>query len=521
MSPRVLCVHLPHLAADRARRDDLDIAAAGDERPLALTQRVGASVLVERACPRAERCGVRAGMTLGQAQALAPGLRAQPSAAHRDEALLLRLAHWALRFSPAVEPCAPDALLLDITGCAHLFGGEAPLARQLIGGLAQQGLHARAGVADTVGAAYALATTGADAIVVAPAGQACAYLAPLPPEALRIDGQAATRLAMLGVRTIGDLLMLPRSTLPARFGSQLVRRLRQALGEVPEPLAAHADESPPAAQTAFEAPVRDGETIRFVLSQLLEDVYAQLERRALALRALECVLIYEDRPPTAQAIGLSHASRSWRHVTSLAAQRIARLDPSPGVCGLRLIASETSRWRGAQADMFAAAAPGDDEAVGCLVDRLINRLGEAAVVRAELVDDHQPEAAFRYVMVAERGLTADGQDARPTREFAANKHDTGTPGARIAQPRPLRLLSRPTPVRVIALLPDGPPTWIATTDGEHRIARAWGPERIETGWWRGPDVQRDYFRLATESGGQLWVFHERRSRQWYLHGVFA
>ncbi|RMF80148.1 MAG: DNA polymerase Y family protein [Planctomycetota bacterium] len=518
MPRRMLCVHFPHLSADRARRDDLELAATAEQaRPLVLTRRAGAAVIVERVCPRAQQRGVRSGMTLAQAQALAPNLCARPSAAHRDAALMRRLTHWALRFSPVVEVFTSDALLLDITGCAHLFGGEAPLARQVVGGLAQQGLHAKAAVADTPGAAYALATAGTDAIIVVPVGQTCAYLAPLPPSALRIEPHAVERLDMLGVRTIGDLLMLPRSTLPARFGAQLVRRLRQALGEAPEPLTPSEDEPLPVAQTAFETPVRDGQTIRFVLQRLLNDLYAQLERRDLALRGLQCVMTCEDRAPAVQTISLSHASRSWRHVSSLAVERVAQLDPTPGVCGLRLIACETTRWRGVQNHLFSSASPRSDEEIGCLVDRLINRLGEAAVVRAELVDDHQPERAFQYVPVAQGRLDARGAaDAdAPTR-----RPDQPPPGSS-AQPRPLRLLPRPAPLKVIALLPDGPPTWVATANREYPIASACGPERIETGWWRGPDVQRDYFRLTTEHGGQLWVFRDCRSGRWYLHGVFG
>ena len=236
---RVLCLHLPYLPTDRARRDNPDLlpcsaggldaaSAKGAEvhrleagatqagRPLVLIRRVGSSLIVEHVDTRGQRLGLRVGMTLGQAQAIVPELLALEHEPRQDRALLERLAHWALRFSPIVQPVEPDTLLLDITGCQRLFGGEANIARQAYDGLRAQGFHVRAAIADTVGAAYALASASSDAIVIAQPGQTSAYLAPLPPAALRIEPDVAERLDSLGVRTIGDLLMLPRASLPAK-----------------------------------------------------------------------------------------------------------------------------------------------------------------------------------------------------------------------------------------------------------------------------------------------------------------
>ncbi len=195
---------------------------------------MGAALVVAEVCPQARAAGLRAGLTLGQAQAIVPELVAREHEPARDRAALVRLADWAVRFSPIVEPVEPDALLVDITGCELLFGGEERLARQVVAGLARRGFTARVAVADTVGAAQALACSEREELCLVPAGQGSAYLAPLPPETLRIEAAVAERLAALGVRTIGDLLTLPRATLPARFGAGLVQRLRQALGEVVE-----------------------------------------------------------------------------------------------------------------------------------------------------------------------------------------------------------------------------------------------------------------------------------------------
>ena len=518
---------MPYLATDRARRDALPPRDEDESAPggLALTRRVGASLIVERACPKARQLGVRAGMTLGQAQAIAPELAALPSETHRDQALLRQLARWALRFSPAVEPVEPDTLLIDVTGCERLFAGEANIARQAVGGLLRQGFHARAAIAETVGAAQALAFAGDEPTVVVPNGQISAYLAPLPPLALRIDPRTGERLAAVGVRSIGDLLMLPRAALPARFGTQLVLRLQQALGEVFEGINGFAPENVPQAGAGFEGPVFDPRAIQSVVKKLLNDVFAQVLEQERALRRIDCAVYYENAPPALLSVGLSRASRSQTHVGELLARRLEEVDPSPGVSGLMLTAHETSLWKPEQAELFeegfgvqgsgfGADAERDAEELGCLVDRIANRLGYAAVVRPVLLDDYQPEAAFRYVSVADAGLVPENVAAGVSPAVDARN-------APAPPMRPLRLLPRPLPIRVIALLPDGPPTWFACRGREYVIVRAWGPERLETAWWRGADIRRDYFRAATETGEHFWIYHAAETGGWHLHGVFV
>jgi protein ImuB len=508
-----------------------------------LTRRVGSSLMVEQVDAGARRLGLHAGMTLGQARAMVPELLSLEHEPQHDRAVLAQLANWALRFSPIVEPVEPDTLLLDITGCQRLFGGEHNIAQQARGGLLRQGFHTRAAVADTVGAACALATASDEPIAIAPPGQTRARLAPLPPVALRIEADVVQRLDTLGVRTIGDLLRLPRASLPARFGSQLVRRLRQALGEVYEEVTAHACEQPPAARIAFETPLRDLQAAQAVTGRLLDELFAQLVGRTLALRRVDCVLIYEQASPTVLAVGLSRASRAWRHVRELVRRRLETADLSPGLIGLRLVARETSRWKPGQIDLFEPCDPSGEEELGCLLDRLANRLGPHAVVQAELVDDYQPEAAFRYVPVgeaerrnSERGSVLRSREPsfrakREVRPSSASKPDSsvvptlsGLPrndSGACVRPRPTRVLRRPLPIRVIALVPDGPPTWFALPGREHVVARAWGPERIETAWWRGPDVRRDYFRVSSETGEQFWIYRSAKDGRWFLHGVFA
>jgi protein ImuB len=530
---RILCLHLPYLATERVRRDAA--WAAEPARPLALTRPVGSSLVVEQACPRARQLGLRPGLSLAQAQALAPKLIVLAYDPQRDQAALEQLARWALRFSPLVEPVTPDTLLIDITGCQRLFDSEENIARQAVNGLAKQGFRARAAVADTIGAAYALAAAGDEPLSVAPVRQTSAYLAPLPPIALRVAPRVGEQLEALGIRSIGDLLMLPRASLPARFGSQLVLRWQQALGEVFEGVTPYPPEDVPRAYQPWEVPVTDFQPVSQAAGQLLADVLVQLRRRAAALRRLECVLYYERTAPLVISIGLARASREHSHIQELLTQRLERADLSPGVTGLLLLAHETSRWPGGQDDLFEPRTPGDDEALGCLVDRLAGRLGHEALVRPWLVDDYQPEMAFRYVPVAEAGCEPRPSDSERTLRHSERCEESSPVShaglassvvrqggrTRNDERRPLRLVARPVPIRVIAVVPDGPPAWMWYNGRQYVVVRAAGPERLETAWWRGSDVRRDYFRVAVASGEQFWIFHAAAEGRWYLHGVFT
>lgn len=547
---RILCLYLPHLATQRLRTAPssatsqsgswgMDFQSVTPHGPLVLTRCVGNTIRLECVCPLGQRLGLRPGMTLTEAQALAPNLTACEHDSLCDEQFLDDLAAWALRFSPLVQPLPPETLLIDITGCQRLFRGEHNLVRQALDGLRSHGLTARAAIADTIGAAFALATSGGREVVLVPEGQTSAYLASLPPAALRIEPQVVERLLEVGLRTIADLLMLPRSVLPARFGSQLVLRLQQALGEIYEPLIPYQPRQPSSAQLAFDSPVTDLAAIQSAAAGLLERVCDAVFARGEALHKLEVHVQREHRPPRLLEIALARPSRSTAHIGGLLAGKLERLDLSTGVAALRLIARETARWTGRQEELFdpghsevlnygpsraphhdqeetspaVAAAKRQqadpDEALATLIDRIADRLGHSAILRPRLVDDYQPELAWRYVPVAQAGL--GGLHLSPGASTAA------PPGLA----RPLQLLRQPLPIRVIALFPEGPPVWLRLDGREQQVLAAWGPERIETGWWRGPDVRRDYFRVLIESGGQLWVYHDRCTNRWHLHGRFC
>ncbi len=547
---RVLCLYMPYFATDRARSSAPPHASASAlDGPLVLTQRVGRSVWVQRVCSRAREQGVRTGITLGQAHALAPVLAALEHDPRDQAAALAQLADWALRFSPLVQTQHDDTLLLDISGSQRLFGSEQNLANQALGGLARRGYQARAAIADTVGAAYALASSGPQMLQIAPPEQSCAALAGLPPASLRLDDDTLRQLEMLGLRTIGDLLMLPRASLPARFGPQLVLRLQQALGEVHEGVCTHLPHAPTQVQLRFEAALHDRATLEAAAAELLRELLETIVCAGRALRQIDCALIHEHEPPTVLTINAARASRNQAHLLELLQRQFERLagassrprrytEPARsaaparirlhlGVCAMTLTATQTARYNPAQGDLFEPRDPRDNEAFGVLLDRLANRLGHEALRCARLEDDYQPEFAYRWLPYLEAGDRADADQSNLSAAIASAPHvvaenPLGLTGLSGVMARPMQLFNPPIAARVIALSPDGPPTWFALAGGlEWSVARAWGPERIETAWWRGPDVRRDYFRVLTEPGEQFWLFVDVATGRWHLHGVFC
>jgi len=275
---------------------------------------------------------------------------------------------------------------------------------------------------------------------------------------------------------------------------------------------------------ALDGAVRSLLDVQRLAGEALLDLCRAVFADGAALHRVDCTLLHERAPPTVITLRFARAARSPRHMRDLLARRLENAKLAAGVCGLTLTAAETTRWRGAQSDLFEPVDPQHREAFAELVDRIAARLGWAAVQRPVLIDDYQPELAFRNVCAAEAGLATQPHAQAPSDGGRPSAGGAARPRASGGSPhhwmdRPTRLAA-PRPIRVRTAAPGGLPGCFANGDDEHQITRAWGPERIETGWWRGPDVRRDYFRVATSGGGHAWIFHDVRRRTWFLHGWF-
>jgi protein ImuB len=504
MARRVASLWLPRFATDRIHRLEPGLEGA----PVAVAATLGNSRLVLAANAAAEAGGVVAGLALADARALTPQLTVVEHDPTAERRLLLRLARWTERYTPwtqvdHVEEGAGAGLWLEVTGCAHLFGGEAALLEDLIRRLGRQGFAAKAAIADTPGAASALARYSGAQERIAPEGGARESLAELPVAALRLGSADADGLARLGFKRIGDLYSLPRAALARRFGARTLQRLDQALGRAEESIAPARPETPLRAHRLFAEPIAAAETIAAVLKRLLADLKPLLEREGLGVRRLELACHRVDDTLQGVEIGTSRPVRDPDHLFRLFALKLERIDPGFGIEALALIArrAEPMGARQLGLEARAAAADGAGDLAG-LVDRLQGRLGVEAVRRLDPCDSHWPERAQAAVPVFAPASAAAWTEAV----------------------RPPLLLARPEPIEALAILPDAPPSQFRWRRRLHRVRAAEGPERIAPEWWRDPVSRtRDYYRVEDEEGRRFWLFREglygeAGNPRWWMQG---
>ncbi len=457
----------------------------------------------------AAKAGLYPGMPVAQGQALVPGLMAMEAQAEEDVAGLGRLAGWCLRYAPLTAAAPPDGVWIDVTGSTHLHGGETRLLRDLVGRLLIQDIAARAAVADTPGAAHAMARFGAEETMVVPSGGQLAALAGLPLAALRLPAETLDRLRLMGIEQIGTLASMPRAPLVRRFGALVTTRLDQAFGAVPETIEPVFPPETIHARVTFVEPLSTPEAFATVIARLTLSVCSAMERSGSGARQMD--LVFERVDGTAQGIriGTARASRDARHLTRLLVERIERVDPGPGVEAMRLLVPRTDALAPVQTAARLTVADTEEPDIAPLIDRLANRLGPERVYRVAPVESDVPERSVRRVQAQDGG----GRKRWPT-----------------DLPRPVRLLDPPQPVEAMALLPDHPPMAFTWRRVRHRVRRADGPERIAGEWWkRNGETRsvRDYFRVEDEEGHRYWLFRRGDGEngisgdmRWFLHGFF-
>lgn len=461
----------------------------------------------------AQALGLRPGQKATDALALVPELITAEAEPQDDARALIALAQWCVRFSPAVAADAPDGLFLDITGTDHLWGGEAAMLADFRRRLHAGGLPFRCAIADTAGAAWALAHYGEDEVIVPPDAQA-AYLAPLPPAALRLEVEIWAQIERLGLRRIGQILEIPRAPFGRRFGQAALTRLDQALGRSKEALTFRRPPTPWFARLAFADPISAPEDMARVTADITAALCARLEAQGQGGRRFELCFHRLDGQALPLAIGLSLPGRDARRIARLFAPKLETVDPGFGIEVVTLAAHAVEPISGRQVRLDDGRDATVEEGLAPLIDRLTNRLGEARVWRATPVESHAPELAV--------------DRARPfAPASAARPWDP-------ASPRPVRLFRRPEPVEdVMALTPDDPPTQFRWRGRLHRVRRAEGPERIGEEWWKAAveevhtDHLRDYYRVEDVEGGRFWLYRvglygdPGAPPKWWMHGLFG
>ncbi|WGF91099.1 Y-family DNA polymerase [Marinivivus vitaminiproducens] len=503
---RVVSLFLPTWSTDRVRKVD---PALPPEAPLVLLGRDGRRRIVLAADTGAQAAGLRLGMPASLAQVMVPGLMIRDADPASDRRGLERLALWLhRRYAPITAPDSPDGIVLDTTGADHLHGGETLMLSDMTGRLSAAGFAVRAAVADSWGAAHALARYRAKPITVAPPGAGTDMVAALPLAALRLPVETVHGLHALGFIRIGDLLERPRAPLTLRYGVELARRLDQILGRIDEPIEPVRPSDPIMVRRAFAEPIGAAETIARTLSQLVVALCPLLEARGLGARRLDLVCHRVDTRPQAVRVGTAMPVRDPRRLTRLLCDRIETIDPGFGIEIMTLAATVTEPLLARQtASVLTEDSPPD---IADLVDVLANRVGEGRLYRAAPVTSDLPERVVRRIPA----LTPETAASWPGR-----------------WPRPSRLLAPPEPIETVALLPDHPPVWFTWRGVRRLVRRADGPERVFGEWWRR-DAEliavRDYFRVEDQAGERFWIFQAgdgedaaTGSQGWFLHGLFG
>jgi protein ImuB len=456
-------------------------------------------------------------MPVAEAKSLVPNLRIAKYEPEVDRRALAELAAACEQFSPCVaieEGDAPECLLMDISNLEHLWGSEDRLAARVEAFFVHRGWRVRLAVADTVGMAWGLTHFGEENDCKLQIAISC-----LPVEALRITDDTAALLRELGIETVGQLLALPREELSSRFGEQLLRRIGQWTGAVAEVLVPHRPPEALAAAWSLEQPTGDRAVLAQVFKQLVARLAAQLRARDLGAIVLLCRLECAAHQAAPLRIGMFTPSACPRQLWELIGLHLETVTLPDEVMRVELRAAATARLSQRQGELFADRWSSDPHQLALLVNRLASRLGGEQVLRAELRKSPLPERAVRYVPLNKQ-RNQELQIAKCKLQNANWKRKRPKID-NLQSPRPLLLYPQPQPIEVTSVVPDGPPQ-IVWLDGRRlRIARHWGPERIETLWWRGRTVRRDYYRAATEEGGQLWIFRRLSGGDWFLHGVFS
>ncbi len=446
----------PHLALEALLRGRAPSEGADD--PWAVIE--NRSVLVCNAAAAA--AGVRPGSAPAAAWALAPRLRVLPRDVAAETAALETVANWACQFTSRVSLEPPQAVLLEVEGSLRLFGGAGRLMARLRSGLAGIGFETRLAAGPTARAALWLARGASETLETLPVWA----IAP-PPTALAL-------LHRIGVRTLGELMRLPRAGVAPRFGQELLDELDRALGKIPEARGFFVPPERFSARLELPAPVTQAESLLFAARRLLLQLEGFLVARQAGVRGFALSLLHRGVQSTRIEIGFAAPRRDAEHGLRLLRERLGALTLANPAETLRLEAGEPVPLAGTAPGLFRDA---HSEAEGWerLLERLQARLGSALVHGLALQADHRPERAWR--------VAGDGDPAAA------------------ADPRPLWLLESPRRL------------------GEGEFTLLAGPERIESGWWDGGDVVRDYFVARTQAGALSWIY--RAPEGWFLHGLFA
>lgn len=452
----------------------------------------------------AEAEGIMPGMLAADAKAIIPSLEIIDDIPGKGNKLLNGLGEWCIRYTPLIAIDPPDGLILDITGCAHLWGGEKEYLKEIVTRLRSKGYDVRAAMADTIGAAWAVSRYGKVKPIIESKGHSDALLS-LPPAALRLELPVLERLQKLGLRSISSFSSIPRSVLRRRFGPALLQRLDQALGNEDEPIQSLLPVEPYQERLASMEPIRTATGIEIALRTLLEMLCKRLQQEGKGIRTAIFKGYRIDGKVVQMDIGTNLASHTVHHLYKLFELKISTLEPALGIELFVLEAPKVEDIPPQQEALWAGKPGLEDTTLAELLDRLAGKVGSDKI-RRYLPDEHYwPERSVR--------ISSSIKD-KPSIRWRSDK------------PRPVQLLARPEHIEVTAPIPDYPPMLFRYKEKVHHVKKADGPERIEREWWLEGGQHRDYYYVEDQNGQRYWLFRSGHyngdgTNEWFIHGFFA
>lgn len=499
MKKRFACIWFPHLVTDwiHIRQPALS------HLPLVLVTTDHGRKIITNTNTMAMEQGAYTGMVLADARGLIANLQVLDDEPGRPHRLLTRLAEWCIRFTPVAAVCAPDSLLLDVTGCTHLWGGDQKYITDIYNRLINFGYHLRIGMADTIGAAWAMAHFGEKTSIVHNGCQTTALL-PLPPAALRLEPALLELLQKLGLRRIEQFVHIPRAALRRRFGTPFIKRLNQALGHEEETIEPVEPVLPFHERLPCPEPIVTATGIEIAMKQLLDTICGRLQKQQQGLRAAIFKGYRTDGKITMIEVGTSRATYNSKHLFKLFEPKMESIEPGLGIELFTMDAPKVEAVVPLQEKMWEGSCALHDIALSELVDRIENKIGPHHIHRYLPAEHYWPERSFHQAESFQQQPATIWQNTRP---------------------RPVHLLSSPEKIDVTAPIPDYPPLLFTYKGRLHTIKKADGPERIEREWWLEEGQHRDYYIVEDEQGQRYWLFrlghYEDENYQWFIHGFFA
>ena len=497
---RYLSLRFVHLTTDWLTLQQPQLAS----QPFVYARSVRNRKIVTALNEAAAALGIQKQMVVADARVLAPTLKVIDDPEGQETMLLTRIGLWCIRYTPDVSLAPPDGLILDISGCTHLWKGEQPYLEDIVGKIRSRGFYVIGAIADTPGAAWAWSHYGKGKEILAE-GEHRSALLPLPAPALRLDDPTLLKLKKMKLTTIGVILQQPRQSLLPRFGKDLVQRLAQALGQAKERLVPLV---PPVEYQAWEAapsPIRYAKGIEIALTRLLEKLCAKLQKEDKGLRQAVFTIYRVDNKTQSLTVGTTRPTYNIAHIYRLFETKIETLAPGEGIEAFLLQAPKVEKAGSPQEALWAAGGGVDSAGFAELLDRLANKDGIATIERYLPSEHYWPE-----------------------RSFLKAKSLKDLPGSPWPDDWlwPIHMFEKPAPITVTAPIPDYPPMHFVFEGKHHKVVKADGPRRVEHEWWIEDNLHRDYYAVEDTEGNRYCIFRaghygDRTPARWFIHGFFG